>query len=151
MKSRSIICLLAALSAMAGILMTTSCSLEGSDYYINGTIGGNTHNKSGYVSAEAVFGETLLLAADSQADFYAGNNCWIIYFSATTAGTYTSDDGAMVLFSVSSSAGYMSDMDISVVVSTYTSAEIAGTFSGTMIYSLNMLEYPVSGEFRVQF
>ena len=77
MKSRSIICLLAALSAMAGILMTTSCSLEGSDYYINGTIGGNTHNKSGYVSAEAVFGETLLLAADSQAEFYAGNNCWI--------------------------------------------------------------------------
>jgi hypothetical protein len=141
------------LALLAIILIIGGCTREWREWsygYINGTIGGVPHNKSGYVSVQIANGETVLSAADSSADILADTDYWLIFFPATAAGTYSSQDRAKAVFTVSSSERYVSDLDIIIVVSAYTSEGVKGTFSGTLVNSADLLEYEVTGEFDLQ-
>jgi hypothetical protein len=141
---------LAILVLAAGILLAASCKLESTSYYINGSIDATAYDKSGYVEAETSGGATFLLAADSIVELAAYDGLWSIDIDGTATGTYEAG-AASVAYWVSSSEGYLNFSDVTVVVTEYTGVQVAGTFTGFLNYSVDALDYPVSGEFRVPF
>jgi hypothetical protein len=150
MKNEGAFRLLAALVAAGCILTAAGCNLADSESFINGTIDSTAYNKSGYTLATQIPGATFLLAADSFIDRSAPNGRWRIDIAGTTVGNYTASD-VTVEYDVSSDLVYASGLNITVIVTEYTGEEIAGTFDGGLINSKDLIEYAVSGDFRLHF
>lgn len=148
-KSSSLLRMLAAALLAALTLVTVACNGDDEQkYYINGTIDSTTYTKSGYLLPTVAGPLTQLIAADSLAEYLAGTDFWYIAFTGTTTGTYTSSEGASIAFYLENSESYFGS-DVTISVTTYSSTEVAGTFSGTLHYSEDSVDHPVQGEFRL--
>ncbi len=147
MKDRSVLRLMVALAISAASL--TACVLPGNPDYINGTIDGSAHNKSGYTLSGVGSGATFLLAADSLLAYVAYDGIWQVNILGATAGSYVYPN-VSVAYYVSTTGLYNSGSDITVEVTEYSVSEIAGTFAGTFTYNAAG-SFPVAGEFRLHF
>jgi hypothetical protein len=130
---------------------STACVLDESSYYINGAIDGTAYEKSGFLLAVESAGVTQLTAAASMIDWGSGTGFWYIVIPGTSTGTYTDLDGATVEYQKSAGDVYMTVDNISISVTTYTGSEVAGSFTGDLRYSIDVIDYPAQGEFRLEF
>lgn len=138
--------MLAAALLAAATLVTAACTVDEQNYNISGTIDSTTYTKSGYLLPTAVGSLTQLIAADSMDEYLAGtDDYWYITFNGTTTGTYTGLDSS-VTFHLGNGETYFGG-DVTISVTTYSSTEVAGTFSGTLNYSEDINNHPVQGEF----